>query len=176
MRTTIRSISRSSPAKNHRSRRFIARHLTLWLALLILGTAVVLSSVLAGARDESLKLAAPAGQKQRTPVADVLNENHRVKLEGSGNSDVSSADRERLEADLFVNSPSPPERRALTPTSSASPRATPNNDNGQPDPGGLQEGNLQNNDQTVQARAEGDKVSRKPKEERLTKAHPLHED
>src|SRR5436309_8358678 len=42
----------------HHSRRFIARHLTLWLALIILGAAVVLSAVLTGSRDKSRQSAA----------------------------------------------------------------------------------------------------------------------
>ena len=51
MRPTTPSLPGSSRAKNHRLRRFVARHLTLWLGLLILG-AIVFSSVLAGARDQ----------------------------------------------------------------------------------------------------------------------------
>jgi hypothetical protein len=49
--------SGSSCAKNRRSRHFIARHLTLWLVLMIPGSAVVLSSVLAGAQVQSRKSA-----------------------------------------------------------------------------------------------------------------------
>ena len=62
MRSAIRSFDGSSRAKNHCSRRFITRHLTLWLVLVILG-AVVLSSVLAGARVESRKSAAGTGSQ-----------------------------------------------------------------------------------------------------------------
>src|ERR1700730_10590021 len=79
MRSAISSASRSSRAKNHRSRRFIASHLTIWLVLLILGAAV-LSPVLAGALDESRKSAA-AGQKLGTKsVTDVLTEKGYVKV------------------------------------------------------------------------------------------------
>ena len=45
-----------------------------------------------------------------------------------------------------------------------------------PDPGGMQQGNLQSNEQTAQARGEGGKADRKPKEERLTKAHSFNGD
>jgi len=51
----IRSFAGSHRAKNHRSRRFIDRHLTLCLLLLIAASAVVLSSIPAGARNESRK-------------------------------------------------------------------------------------------------------------------------
>ena len=62
MRSTTKP--RSSRAKHHRLRSFIARHLALWLMLFTLGGAVVLSSVLTGGRNESRKSAAVAGQKQ----------------------------------------------------------------------------------------------------------------
>ena len=52
---------------------------------------------------------------------------------------------------------------------------TPNNGNTK-DPAGTQEGSLQSKGQTVQARGEGDKASQKPKEERLTRAHPFNGD
>jgi hypothetical protein len=53
-----------SSTPQHRSRRFISRHLTLLLALLILGATIVLSSALAGARSESRISATGAGQKE----------------------------------------------------------------------------------------------------------------
>ena len=170
MRSAIRSLAGSSRAKNHRLRRFITRHLTLWLVLLILG-AVVLSSVLAGARGESRKSSAGAGRKRDTKsVADVLKEKGRVKLEGNGNSGVSGADRERLETELFMNPPVPAQSTTLMATSFAMLGTIPNNDSGQDDPGGTQKENFQSNWQTAQTRDESDKVSRKAKEERLTQA------
>ncbi len=54
--------------------------------------------------------------------------------------------------------------------------AAPNNGEGHVDPSGMQELGLQDDEQTMQARGEGDKVSRKPKEERLTKAHSFNGD
>ncbi len=60
MRSAIRSLTRSSRPKNQRPNHFIARHLTLWLVLLISG-AVVLLSFIAGARAESRKSAARPG-------------------------------------------------------------------------------------------------------------------
>jgi len=47
------------------------------------------------------------------------------------------------------------------------------NGTGQAGPG-MQEANIQSNEQAVQARDEADKVKRKPKEERLTKAHSFN--
>ena len=141
MRSATFSLVRSFRAKNHRLRRFIARHLTFWLMLLILG-AVVLSSVLAAARDQSRKNTAGVGQKRGTKfVADVLNEKGRLKLGGKGNSDTRGADLERLEAELFVNPPAPLARTALTATSFATLRATPIKDNGQDNSDGTKERN-----------------------------------
>jgi hypothetical protein len=93
MRNANRSVSRSSRGKNHPLRRFIARHLTLSLALLILGV-IVLSSVHAGALDDGSKSATGRGQKH------------------------STKDHERLEAELFVDPPAPLVVTRLTATSS----------------------------------------------------------
>jgi hypothetical protein len=149
----------------------------------------------------------------------------RVKLEGNGNSDMSGAARERLEAELFVNPPARLGRATRAVTSSATLRTTPKNDNGQVEQGGTregngerleaelfvnppalptravtssatrraasnndngrieqsgtQEGNRQSTQQPGQARGDGDKgdkVRRKPREERLTRAHPFNGD
>jgi hypothetical protein len=119
------------------------------------------------------KVRPPAGVRSR--VADGLNLKGRLKLEGDGNSDVRGADREGVETELFVNPPAPLERATATARSSATLSVTPNNGNTK-DPGGTQEGSVQSKGQTVQARGEGDKVSQKPKEERLTMAHPFNGD
>jgi hypothetical protein len=71
-----------------------------------------------------------------------------------------------------VNPPAPPAVGIRTETSSATVSPTPNN----ADPVEMQEGSLQSNEQTMQALGEGDKVSHKPKEDRLTKAHPFNGD
>ena len=177
MRNAISSSSGSSRAKNHHLHRFMVRHLRLWLVLLTLGAAVVLSSVLAGARDESRKSAAGAEQKRGTKsMADVLNEKGHMKLGGNGNSDVSGTDSKRLLAELFMNPPAPRVGTTLTAASPTTLGATPNNNKAPADPGGMQEGILQSNEQTGQALGEKDKVSNKPKEERLTKAHPFNGD
>ena len=160
-------------ARSSRTRRFICDHLTLWLALLILAT-VVLSSVLAGAQDVTRKSAARSGQKRRTkPVAGVLNNKARLKLQGELNSAVSLAGREGFESELFMTPPSP-KGAMLAGTSSNTLRATPNNDNGGADRGGMQEGSSQTNEPTAQTR--GNEVNSKPKEERLTKAHSFNGD
>jgi hypothetical protein len=102
-------------------------------------------------------------------VAEALKEKGRGR---NGNFDVSGANHQRLSTELFLNPPAPPVGTTRTATSSPTLGAMPNNGN-RADPGGTQEGNLQNNEQSILARGEGDKVSRKPKEERLTKAHPF---
>jgi hypothetical protein len=119
------------------------------------------------------KVRPPAGVRSR--VADGLNLKGRLKLEGDGNSDVRGADREGVEAELFVNPPAPLERATAAATSSAALSVTPNNGNTK-DLGGTQEGGLQSKGQTAQARGEGDKASHEPKEERLTRAHPFNGD
>ena len=172
MRSAIHSLARSSRAKNHRLRRFVARHLTLWLALLILG-AVVLSSVLAGARSQGRDSVEGTEQKRGTrSTAEALNEKRGARLESNGNSDVRGAASERLASRLFMNPSAPSVGTTLTATSFAMLGARLNSDKGQDDPGGMQEGNFQSNGQTLQSRGEGDKASRKPKEERLTQANP----
>ncbi len=160
-------------ARSSRARRFISRHRTLCLVLLILGT-VVLSSVLAGAHDKrkSKRTEAGAGQKRRTKaLVGVLNKKARVNGQRSRNSAASDADREGLEAELFMT-PRFPIGATPAATSSATLRATPNNDNLRTVPGVKKEGSLQGNEQTVPAR--GDNVSRKPKEERKRCNVALH--
>jgi hypothetical protein len=72
MRPTFRS--GSSRVRNYWSRRFIARPLTLWLVLAALGSAVLLSAVLTGARAESRKSASGTGLNQSaSTIAEVLN-------------------------------------------------------------------------------------------------------
>jgi len=78
MPSAIHSAARPSCLRNYCSRRFISAHLPIWLVLLTLAVALVLSSVLAGAR---------------------------VRLERHGNSDSRVADREVSAAKLFVNAP-----------------------------------------------------------------------
>ncbi|MCM3871481.1 MAG: carboxypeptidase regulatory-like domain-containing protein [Pyrinomonadaceae bacterium] len=168
------SFAGGSFARSSRARRFISRHLTLWLMLWILGT-VVLTSVLAGARDERKRSTAGLGQQRRSQsVVNVLNEKGGLQLKGNRNSDVRVGDRQRLVAELFMNPPASLPAAMLTVTSSATLRATPNNGNAEGNPGGIQEGSLQGNEQTVPAR--GDNVSLKPKEERLIKAHSFNGD
>src|SRR5712671_4907350 len=100
MRSTIHS-------RSSRLRRFVARHLTLWLGLLILG-AVVLSSVLAGVRSQGRDSVEGTEQK-RGPrsTAEALNEKRGAKLGSNGNSDVRGAASERLAAKLFMNLSAP---------------------------------------------------------------------
>jgi hypothetical protein len=92
------------------------------------------------------------------------------------NPEASEADRERLEAEVFVNPQTLPTRAV---TSSATLRATQNNENERTAQSSTQEGNRQSNQPNGQARNDGDKgdkVRRKPKEERLTRAHPFNGD
>jgi hypothetical protein len=76
MRSTMRYLA---PSHAKDSRRFIARHLTLWLVLLISGV-VVLSSVLAGARAESRKSAPVTGQTRATKSVGLLKAQSPLKL------------------------------------------------------------------------------------------------
>src|SRR5258705_2664470 len=116
MRSTIRPSARPSRLRNQLGLGLISRHLTLWLVLLSLGTAVVLSSVLVDVRNESGS-ATRSGQKQATKPG-----------------------------------------------------------NTQSDPDGPQQQNPSSIEQTAQGRREGDRDDRKPKEERLTKAHSFNGD
>ena len=83
MRNANRSISRSSRGKNHPLRRFIARHLTLSLALLILGV-IVLSSVHAGALDDKGKSATLVVIKVHGGVAITTPAETKRPREGKG--------------------------------------------------------------------------------------------
>jgi len=161
--------------KRHRTILFVA---IIALTLLVMLAGTYYPSWLTQRTSAKISKGAPkvrpvAGARSR--VADGLNQKGRLKLEDDGNSDVRGADREGLEAELFVNPPAPLERATATATSSATLRVTPNNGNGQ-DPGGTQEGRLQSKGLTAQGRGEGDNASHKPKEERLTRAHPFNGD
>jgi len=178
MRSPIGSLAPSSRLHNQPALRFISRHLKLWLVLLILGAAVVLSSILAGAHNENLSSAAAAGkrgvQKQGAKSLEGAVNQRGLNFGRNGKPDLSSADRERLEAELFV-SPPPLATTQMT-NSSAALVQTPNNGNGQTRPSGTQEGNLQSNEQTAQSRGQVERISPKPREERLTRAHPFNGD
>lgn len=168
-----RSISRFSHMKNHLPR-VVARHLTFGLTLTALVAAIVLSSVLAGASFQRTKNTARAEQNQRPTTSYALNQKDPVKLGHNGLA--SYASRERFEAERFVNNPPTPSFGA-TPTSNSLSRlrATPNNNYGQDDSRAQQEGS-RGNEQAAQTRGEQDKASRKPKEERLTRAHQFNGD
>src|SRR5258708_14419683 len=161
--------------KSHRTILFVAI-IALTLLVMLAGTyypSWLTQRTSAKIRKQAPKVRPVAGVESR--VADGLNQQGRFKLEGDGNSDGSGDDREGLEAELFVNPPPPLERATATATSSATLRVTPNNGKGQ-DPGGRQEGRLQSKGLTAQGRGEGEKASHKPKEERLTGAHPFNGD
>ncbi|HBB95950.1 MAG TPA: hypothetical protein DC054_11225, partial [Blastocatellia bacterium] len=110
-------------------------------------------------------------------ASDTLNQ--QVAEKERRNPEASEADRERLEAEVFVNPQTLPTRAV---TSSATLRATQNNENERIAQSSTQEVNRQSNQPNGQARSDdsrgdkGDKVRRKPKEERLSRAHPFNGD
>src|SRR6266404_3806407 len=175
MRAAFKSIFRPSRAKDHRSRRFIAGNPTLWLALLILGAAVI-ASVLVGARGESRQSARSKGQKQDTKsVADGLNQKGKPRPQFNSVASMNATDRVSLEAALFVNPPSPLARTALAPRSSAMLGARPTNGDETKQNQARQKG-LQQDELNIQAGPQETREQRKPREERLTKAQTFNGD
>jgi hypothetical protein len=107
-----------------------------------------------------------------------LNEGGGAGSIASGGSDISADKSESVEAELFVNNPpSPLIRAAQPPRSFARLGARQNNGEGDANQDVMQEGERrQQNDLTAQARGQQDRVNSKPKEERLTRAHPFNGD
>jgi hypothetical protein len=181
-----KGIPMSHPARqsrrSHRPRRFIPRHTTLCLALLIL---FVLSSVLAGSRDKSRQsvteaVGGPAGVTQPTagierkqgakPAATVSRDGGGVRPDVRGGFEISGAGRLGIEAKLFPDPSATLLRAAPAVASSAMLAAGPNNNDGKVSRDATQEETLQQDGLTAQARGEGDRVRRRPREERLTRA------
>ena len=174
MRTANISIFRPARANNRRSRHFIARHPAFWLMLMILGAAVV-SSVMVGARGPSRKNTAGRGQNPNTnSVANVLSQKRNTRPRGNSTSSIGGAEPTSLEAALFVDPPATATRSSVAPTSLSTPGERSNNSNAanqQPS----QAGSLQG-DRQAENRSQDDKGLRKPREERLTKAHSFDGD
>lgn len=108
------------------SYRFISRHLTLWLVLLILGAAFILSPVLVGARSEGRRSdtgsdtqSATGGVQKQSAKAmvGVLNEASSTKRAASRSFNVDDSNRREIEAKLFLN-PSTPSMRTTQPATS----------------------------------------------------------
>jgi hypothetical protein len=151
---------------------------------------VVLSSGLAGSRDKSRQSVTEAGggpagvtrptagteRKQGAkPAATVSRDGGGVRPIARGGFEISGAGREGVEAKLFSDPPAPLLRTARVATSSAL-AARPNNGGGEAGQDATQAGNFQQDSPTAQARGQGDEVKRKPREERLTRAHTFNGD
>ena len=179
----------------HRSRSLTSGHLALWLVLLLAGTAIVLFSIMtdspnksrqsAGEANRVAKASANAGvSRQMATVAErkqgakstagELKRDGSVKPDADADPDFSSTNREKIEAELFLDSPVPMERTARVPTSSATLASVNGGRDTRQD--GTQEGNLQQNEPTAQSRSQRDKASSKPREERLTKGGTFNGD
>jgi hypothetical protein len=177
--------------RNHRSRSLTLRQLTICSALLILGTAAVLSSVLTGSRDDGRQTAAKAGDAPETvkrqgaqTAALAPNESRGARPSAVRAPAASGTYRRSIEKSLFPNAPVPLLRTAQAATSAAAPGAGQSafeedaeGEGKHAALDGTQDGGLvESNGLTPQARREGGRVGDKPREERLKRARPFDGD
>lgn len=107
----------------------------------------------------------------RLSASDTLKQQGVEKV--GRNPEASDIDRAKSEAEVFVNPQTLPTRAV---TSSDTRRAMQNDENERIAQSSTQEGNRQSNQQSGQVRGDGEKTKRKPKEERLNRAHPFNGD
>jgi hypothetical protein len=99
-----------------------------------------------------------------------------ARPDARGGFEISGAGRVGIEAKLFPDPPAPLLRAAPAVASSAMLAAGPSNNDGKVSRDATQEETLQQDGLTAQAREEGNRVRRRPREERLTRAHAFNGD